>query len=155
MHSHYLPNRNSLYAEHHTKMQLVQFLKSLVWLGLGWIRTLYLLNSKRTLYHYTIESVHTYIIGLFLSIPFILIDINTLSFRIFWRKKKTSHEKICNPIFLCSDKSTPIIFLLHFCLLFTCHSLKGYCWISGEKAFVFGGTTKQLKPVFKCIIFVK
>ena len=39
------------YVEHHTEKQLVPFLKSFVWLGLGWIRTLY---------HYTItiESVN-------------------------------------------------------------------------------------------------
>ena len=30
MHSRYLPNSNSLYVEHHTGMQLVPFLKSLV-----------------------------------------------------------------------------------------------------------------------------
>ena len=46
-----------LYVEHHTGKQLVPFLKSLVWLGLGWVRTLDLPNSKETLYHYTVESV--------------------------------------------------------------------------------------------------
>ena len=30
MHSRYLPNSKSLYVEHHTEMQLVPFLKSLV-----------------------------------------------------------------------------------------------------------------------------
>ena len=30
MHSRHLPNSNSLYVEHHTEMQLVPFLKSLV-----------------------------------------------------------------------------------------------------------------------------
>ena len=30
MHSRYLPNSSSLYVEHHTQMQLVPFLKSLV-----------------------------------------------------------------------------------------------------------------------------
>ena len=43
MHSRYLPNSNSLYVEHHTE-------KSLVLLGLWWIRTLSLLNSKRSKY---------------------------------------------------------------------------------------------------------
>ena len=42
-----------LFVEHLTEMQLVPFLKSLVLLGLGWVRTLYLPNSKWTLYHYT------------------------------------------------------------------------------------------------------
>ena len=66
MHSRYLPNSNSSYVEHHTEMQLVLFLKSLVWLGLGWIRTLNLLNSKRMLYYYTIESAcHKIYIKLF------------------------------------------------------------------------------------------
>ena len=37
----------------HLEKQLVPFLKSLVWLGLGCIRTLDLPNSKWTLYHYT------------------------------------------------------------------------------------------------------
>ena len=45
-----------LYVEHHTKKQLVPFLKSLVWLSLGLVRTIDLPNSKRILYHYTIES---------------------------------------------------------------------------------------------------
>ena len=58
MHSCYLPTTNSLYVKHHTEKQLVTFLKSLVWFGLGWIRTLDLPISKRTLYHYTMESVH-------------------------------------------------------------------------------------------------
>ena len=43
-----------LYFEHHTENQLVPFLKSLVRLDLGRIRTLDLPNSKRTLLHYPI-----------------------------------------------------------------------------------------------------
>ena len=46
-----------LYVEHHTEKQLVPCLKSVVWLGHCWIRTLDLPNSKRTLYHWTIESI--------------------------------------------------------------------------------------------------
>ena len=50
--------QTQVYVEHHTEKQLVRFLKSLVWLGLG--RVNYypdLPNSKRTLHHYTTESV--------------------------------------------------------------------------------------------------
>ena len=43
------------YVEHHTEKQLVLFVNSFVWLGLWWIRTLDLLNSKQTLYYYPIE----------------------------------------------------------------------------------------------------
>ena len=37
--------QNHLYVEHHTEKQLVPFLKSLLWLGLGWVRTIDLPNS--------------------------------------------------------------------------------------------------------------
>ena len=47
-----------LHVKHHKQKQLFPFLKSLVWISLGWIRTLDLLNSKQTIYLYTIELVN-------------------------------------------------------------------------------------------------
>ena len=51
------PTQTHFNSEHHTEKHLVPFLKSLVWLGHGWIRSLDTPDYKITLYQYIIESV--------------------------------------------------------------------------------------------------
>ena len=53
----YLTQTHYMWSITQRKEAVSTILKSLVWLGLRWIRTLDLSNSKRTLYHYTIEPV--------------------------------------------------------------------------------------------------
>ena len=48
-----------LYVEHHTEKHLVPFLNCLIWLGLGWIRTLDLPNSLPL--HYRVGTKYSYI----------------------------------------------------------------------------------------------
>ena len=57
MHSRYLTNSNSCEASHREAVRTI--FKSLEWLGHGWIKTQDLLNSKRTLYHFTLLYIHS------------------------------------------------------------------------------------------------
>ena len=57
MYLHYFLYSNSLYVKHHTEYQLVLYLKSLVRLSPGQIRTQDLPISKWILYQYTMDTV--------------------------------------------------------------------------------------------------